>query len=154
MGRTIPPELRAEFEAVAEGAGCDLLEIEFSGNTLRVILDHPEGVQLSHCEKVSRQLSPLLDVADLSSKRYVLEVSSPGLDRKLYGPQDYARFAGNLVRVTHFAGPERRKQTIVGRLEDFDAENGGSITVHETATGTRHSIALGDVKIARLEIDL
>ena len=155
MGKTIiRAELETEFAAVAENEGCEILEIDFSGNSLRIILDHPDGVSLSHCEKISRQLSALLDVAEFGSKKYVLEVSSPGLDRKLYGPRDYQRFQGNLVRITHFVGPERQKRTIVGRLEGYDAESGGSLTVDETQTKTRHRIALDDVKVARLEIEL
>lgn len=155
MGKTvIRPELEAEFAGVAASVGCELLEVEFSGNRLRVFLDHPDGVTLKHCETVSRQLSALLDVAEFGSTKYVLEVSSPGLDRKLYTPEDYDRFTGHLVRVTYLDGPDKKKKTIVGRLEGFDAAAGGLLTVLEQGTDKPHRIALSDVTVARLEVEL
>ena len=72
---------------------------------------------LADCEHVSRQVSALLDVLDFGTGRYVLEVSSPGLDRQLYKPRDYDRFAGRLARVT-FQDPETgKKKTVVARLQ-------------------------------------
>src|SRR5689334_21983574 len=94
-------EILPQFESVASSAGCDLLHAEIKGGVMRLILDRPEGgVTLTDCEHVSKQVSHLLDVLDFGSGRYVLEVSSPGLDRQLYRPADYERFAGRLARVT------------------------------------------------------
>ncbi len=151
---TVRPDFEAEFAAVAESEGCELLEIELSGNSLKVVLDRMDGITLADCERVSRQLSALLDVADFGQRRYILEVSSPGLDRKLYGPRDYERFRGRLVRVTHLTGPERRKETVVGRLEAFNPDTGGRLTVVDEANKLHREIPLSDVKLARLEIEL
>ena len=97
----IDGELRSEFAAVAQQAGCELVHAEYRGGTLRVFLDRPEGVTLGDCATVSKELSAVLDVADFGKGHYTLEVSSPGLDRQLYTPADYERFCGRLVRVTY-----------------------------------------------------
>ena len=164
---TIEPALEAEFSAIAHDVGCELIHAEYKGGTLRVFLDRPDnegGVTIDDCQAVSRQISALLDVHDFGKKRYTLEVSSPGLDRQLYKPRDYHRFAGHLVRVTFFEEGDdgrRGKRTIVGRLEGLasadgedgtEAETSGSITVAE---GERSwSIPLSEIKVARLEIEL
>ena len=80
--------------AVAARSGCELLEIETRDRLLRLVVDRPEGVTIDDCQAVGRQISALLDVEDFGDSRYTLEVSSPGLDRKLYGPRDYERFQG------------------------------------------------------------
>lgn len=170
---SIDPELHSELAAVAESQGCELLEVSFHHGNLRLILDRGDGgVTIDDCQSVSRQISPLLDVHDFGSGKYTLEVSSPGLDRKLYGPRDYRRFSDHLVRVTFLSGPERAKRTVVGRLEDFDEEaaGGGILVVQETpiedragkkkgtkpseTPGTRIEIPLHDVQLARLEVEL
>src|SRR4051795_4542952 len=79
-------EITPEIEAVAQAAGCELVHAELKGGVLRLFVDKPEGVTLADCEHVSRQVSALLDVLDFGPGRYVLEVSSPGLDRQLFKP--------------------------------------------------------------------
>jgi len=147
-------DLEQEIAAVATSVGCELLAVEFQGGTLQVILDNPEnGVTLEHCRKVSREVSALLDMHDFGRQRYVLEVTSPGLDRKLYRPKDYQRFRGHLARVTFFSDAERSKRTIVGQLDEFNERDGGQITVVEKATGEHFQIPLTAVKVARLEVE-
>src|SRR3954468_1088259 len=102
-------EIMPELEAVAQAVGCELVHAELKGGVLRLFVDRPEGVTLAECEQVSRQVSALLDVLDFGAGRYVLEVSSPGLDRQLYRPPDYERFAGHLARVT-YEDPETGKK--------------------------------------------
>ncbi len=150
----IDAKLEAEFAAVAADSGCELVHLELKPGKLQVFLDRPQGVTLDDCQKVAKQLSALLDVAEFDPGSYVLEVSSPGLDRELYGPKDYERFRGSLVRVTFFTAGERAKKTVVGRLEAFRPGGEAEIAVVETATGVRHRIPLADVKKARLEIEL
>lgn len=153
--QALAPELEEEFRAVAAGVGCEVIQIAFSGNTLQVLLDHPNGVTIDHCTDVSRQLSALLDVDDYGRGRYILEVSSPGLDRPLLRPSDWQRFVGNLLRVTFYEPTEgeRRKKTIVGRLERFDPTGDGLATVAEETTGTTWEIFLTNVDRARLEVE-
>ncbi len=152
----IDAKLEAEFAAVAASSGCDLVHVELQSGKLRVFLDRPQGVTLEDCQTVSKQLSALLDVSDFSQKSYLLEVSSPGLDRELYEPRDYARFCGHLVRVTFFGGEPRGKMTVVGRLEEFspNGDDDGDFSVVQSETGKRYEIALGDVQKTRLEIEL
>jgi len=70
----------------------EVLLVEVSGSTLRLFIDHPDGVTLALCERVSGQLGDYRD-------RYALEVSSPGQDRPLTKPQHFARFLGRHARV-------------------------------------------------------
>lgn len=149
-------ELEQEFRAVADGVGCELVHVGYHGNVLRVTLDHPDGVTHEHCASVARQLSALLDVDDFGTGRYVLEVSSPGLDRPLYRPEDWQRFVGSLIRVTvvERRDGETSKCTLVGRLEAFDESDGGRAQVAEESTGSVRTISLIDVERARLEIEL
>lgn len=151
----LDPELARELEAVAADSGCELLEAELRGNTLRLTLDREEGgVTLADCETVSKQVSALLDVVDYGSNRYVLEVSSPGLDRKLYGPADYRRFQGQRVRVTWRAGEDDRKQTIVGELVRLDGNGDDQVVVAESEGAAPHVIPLASVELARLDPEL
>ena len=151
----IDAKLEAEFAAVAASSGCELVHVELQPGKLRVFLDRPQGVTIEDCQTVSKQLSALLDVSDFGHRSYLLEVSSPGLDRELYGPRDYARFCGHLVRVTFTGGEPPAKQTVVGRLESFEDDGaGGEISLTRSDDGQQLVIALADVRKARLEIEL
>jgi len=94
----------AEFaEPLLESMGLELLEVQFRreghGWVLRLFIDCESGVTVDHCAKVSRELSYYLDVEDLIENKYHLEVSSPGLERKLYRLDDFVRFVGFRARV-------------------------------------------------------
>lgn len=152
----VDEDLEREVEAIVQAAGCELVHMEFAGGALRIFIDRegtdPErGVDLSDCELVSKQVSALLDVLDFGGDRYVLEVSSPGLDRQLYRARDYERFVGRKVRVQFFG--EGGKQTVTGRLEAFDPEGGGRATVVDDSD-TTFDIPLADISVARLEVEL
>lgn len=154
-GQRISPELWSEFESIAEASGCELVHAELRGARLQLTLDRPEGgVTLGDCETVSKQVSALLDVRDFGRDRYVLEVSSPGLDRQLYRPRDYQRFVGSQVRVTFLEPDGGRKRTVVGRLDEMrPAGEDGEITV-TTEGGERLDLPLPTIQVARLEIEL
>ena len=152
--RAVDPELAGELSAIARSAGVELAHGELAGNVLRLILDRPEGdqgVSLGDCELVAKQASALLDVVDFGKSRYVLEVSSPGLDRELYAPRDYARFAGRLAKVT-FEDGEGRKKTVVGRLRGL-AQATGIVTLDVEGQGEL-AVALDRIRKAKLEIEL
>ena len=108
----------------ARAVGCALvgLELQRRGRAalLRLYIDKPEGVNIDDCERVSRQISGVLDVEDPITGNYTLEVSSPGLDRPLFEPGDYARFAGQRVQIQlheAFEGRRRLRGVLIG-LED------------------------------------
>ncbi|HEY0513903.1 MAG TPA: ribosome maturation factor RimP [Thermoanaerobaculia bacterium] len=161
--RTAPSriaEITPEIEQIARGAGCELVHAELKGGILRIFLDKAEGgVMLADCENVSRQVSALLDVLDFGAGRYVLEVSSPGLDRQLYRPSDYERFAGRLARVTYEDPETARKRTEVARLKGLRRAEGASaedavVLLEDDRTGESRELPLRNVKLARLEIEL
>jgi ribosome maturation factor RimP len=149
----VDERLATELAAIAESAGCELARVEFKGGVLRLFLDRdPDGVSHEDCANVSRQASALLDVVDFGPARYTLEVSSPGLDRPLWRPEDYGRFAGRLARIT-IQPPGERKKTLVARLVGYDPTGGGKVTV-TGEKGETQVIPLPQVLKAKLEIEI
>lgn len=88
---------------IVASLGCELWGLEYLTQgrytTLRIFIDAPAGVSLEDCEKVSRQVSSVMDVEDPIDGEYTLEVSSPGMDRPLYNVAHYARYVGETVNV-------------------------------------------------------
>ena len=104
----------------AESEGLEVVETEWTGGVLRIFIDRPDGVTLSDCEKVSKQVSAVLDIEDVvPGNRYQLEVSSPGLDRKLLKTEDFERFAGKKAAVRFRPELDGRKQA-TGRIAGVD----------------------------------
>jgi ribosome maturation factor RimP len=89
---------------VAASEGMELVDVELHGRgpgaVIRIFLDKPGGVTHGDCQTVSRQVGTILDIDDLMEARYTLEVSSPGLDRRLSNPSDFQRFAGNKLKLS------------------------------------------------------
>ena len=111
--------MRAMLEPGVKALGFELVDTELSGGAgqtvLRVYIDHPRGINVDDCAKVSRQLSAILDVEDPIAGHYMLEVSSPGLDRPLVGREDFERYRGETVKVkTH--EPIMGRRNFTGRL--------------------------------------
>lgn len=107
-------ELIQLLEPVIKRQGYELADLELKvgsrDGVLRIFIDKPGGVGLEDCELISRQVSALLDVEDPVPGRYSLEVSSPGLDRKLTKPLHFQRFVGEEVKVeTRFPVLGRRR---------------------------------------------
>lgn len=96
-------QLQALLAPVVEALGYECWGVEFLSqgrhSLLRVYIDHANGVLVDDCEKVSRQISGVLDVEDPISSEYTLEVSSPGMDRPLFTLEQFARYAGELVKI-------------------------------------------------------
>jgi ribosome maturation factor RimP len=123
-------KIREAAERVAHSEGLDIFDVEWKigkQRLLRVYIDRPpsptepEERAISHndCERVSQQLSAILDVEDLvPGPGYVLEVSSPGLDRKLIKPADYERFNGRLARMW-LSEPVENQKYLEGRLAGY-----------------------------------
>ncbi len=95
--------IQALIEPVVAALGYELIGVEYlpqgKHSLLRVYIDSEEGVSVDDCERVSHQVSGILDVEDPIHGRYTLEVSSPGLDRPLFTGAQYERFAGSTVRI-------------------------------------------------------
>ena len=108
---------------VGTSSGVEVVEVDMrgSGNArmLRVFIDKPGGVTHEDCANVSRELSTVLDVEDaVPGGPYVLEVSSPGLDRKLSRPADFERFTGSRIKLTTRT-PVNGNRHFEGRLQSF-----------------------------------
>lgn len=105
--------IRQAAERVARSLGLEVVDVEWKVGRqrfLRVYIDKPGGISHKDCEELSHQLSAILDVEDLvPGPRYILEVSSPGLDRKLAKPAEFERFAGRLARISTHAPVENQK---------------------------------------------
>jgi ribosome maturation factor RimP len=127
------------IERVAAREGLELVHWEAVGPrnnfVLRIFIDKPGGVNHGDCETVSNQVGTLLDVEDLIANRYTLEVSSPGIERGLYKPADYERFAGSRVKIRTFApinGQRNFRGTlmgIIGEVVSIDADGAGRIEI-------------------------
>jgi len=115
------------------GLGCELVGVETrSGGEhglVRIYIDTPAGVTVEDCERVSRQVSALLDVEDPMRGPYTLEVSSPGLDRPLFTPAHYRRFIGQRVKVSLVRLHEGRRH-VTGLLRAAD-DSGVTVTEGE-----------------------
>ena len=144
-------ELAKLLEPTIEGLGYELIDLEArlgsKGGLVRVYIDKPDGIDLEDCEQVSQAISALLDVEDPVPGNYNLEVSSPGLDRKLTKVEHFQRFAGEIVKVqTRFPIEGRRR--FRGTLVSSDEEN---IVVE--VDGESHSLPLKTIDNARLVPD-
>jgi ribosome maturation factor RimP len=123
-GSALESKLTELAAPVVAFAGLNLLELELRGDNadriLRVYVDRAEGVNLDDCERVSRQLGDMLDVEDLIPGRYRLEVSSPGLERKLKSKQEFDWFAGRRARllVAEDGANTYYRGTLLGRQGD------------------------------------
>lgn len=149
-------ELAATTAAVY---GLELFDVTYgreSGrNVLRVVLDRPgpsataeDSVSLEHCAKVSEELSAVLDVEDVVPAEYILEVSSPGLDRPLRSRGDYERFAGRFAKIVT-AEPVSKQTAFAGHLRGVDGDD----VLFEAVGGKLQRLPLRVIKRAHLEVE-
>lgn len=157
--------IRSIVDRVARGHGLEIFDLQLRresiGWVLRVVIDRParsgavagasayeESVSIEDCQRVSHDLSAVLDVEDPLEHAYTLEVSSPGLDRPLRHADDYRRFTGRLAKIV-LVEPIDGQKHLAGRL----------IGVHEDAVlleqraGKVHRIPLAGITRARLEVE-
>jgi ribosome maturation factor RimP len=155
----IVEQVRAAAARVAESHGLEIFDVQFKreagGMVLRVQIDRPgpaataeESVSVADCAHVSRDLSALLDVEDVVPVAYILEVSSPGLDRPLRGRTDFERFSGRRAKVVIREAVDG--QTFFrGRLAGVDADT----ALIDGDDGRQHRVPLGLVTRANLEVE-
>jgi ribosome maturation factor RimP len=158
--------IRELAERVAHGHGLDVFDVQLRreaiGMVLRVIIDRPdrgvpeapeEAVGIEECQRVSHDLSALLDVEEEEigdaalEKTYTLEVSSPGLDRPLRHEADYRRFAGRLAKVVT-AEPLDGQSAFAGRIRGVEA---GDVILEEGRK--THRVPLAQIKRAQLAVE-
>ncbi len=141
-------EIQKLLEPAIERLGYELTDLEVrlsgKGGLLRLTIDKPDGIDLDDCEKVSHAASALLDVEDPVAGEYNLEVSSPGLDRKLTKVEHFQRFAGETLKIT-MRFPIAGRRRFRGKLVSSNDEK---IVVE--VDGEAHSLPLTMIDTARL----
>ncbi|HWF10425.1 MAG TPA: ribosome maturation factor RimP [Bryobacteraceae bacterium] len=145
--------ISAIAEAAAAPAGIEIVEIELKGSgrshLLRIYIDRPEGVTHADCEFISREVGAALDAEDPIPGSYDLEVSSPGVERKLGKWQDWQRFSGKKVKVVlkePAGGADKHFEGVISRAEDH------MVTI-DLAAGKQVTFAVDQVDHANLKFE-
>jgi len=150
---SIAERVRSIAGKAANDVGVELVNVEIAGTkrdaVVRIYIDKPDGVTLDDCSRVSREIEDVLDIEDFIPSRYVLEVSSPGIERELYSIEDFRRFTGRLAKVKTSVDIEGQK-TFVGPITGVD---GNTISIDDRTHGPV-SLDYEQVVKANLKIDL
>ena len=153
MSRKEEYEQKAEalLSPIVESNGFELVDVEYvkeAGNWyLRGYIDKPGGITVNDCETVSRAFSDRLDEDDFIEDSYIMEISSPGLDRPLKKEKDFARSIGKLVEIRTYRPIEKQKE-FCGELTAYD---NNSVTIDEE--GTPRTFDKKDIALVRLAIE-
>ncbi len=146
-----PERVTNLLEPVVEGLGYEFVGVEYhpgrQQGVLRVFIDSPDGIDVDDCARVSHQVGGVLDVEDPIAGDYLLEVSSPGLDRPIFKTSDYERFAGEWIRIrlrTLVDGRRKFHGRLVGLTDD-------GVMVEES--GERTVVSLADIDRAHVELE-
>jgi ribosome maturation factor RimP len=135
----------AMAEPVLVGLGFRLVRVTVSGRngaTLQIMAERPDGrISIEECARISRALSPVLDANDVMPDAYNLEVSSPGIDRPLVRPSDFAAWAGHEVKIELTEPVEGRKR-FRGRLDGFESGE-VRVEVEDLVPGTAEPVIIG-----------
>jgi ribosome maturation factor RimP len=156
----MPTPLDSQIAQLAEQAlaahGLKLVQARLGGDarnlTLRILAEQPSGASpsLEQCSAASRTLSAQLDVAELIQSRYLLEVSSPGLDRPLLTADDYRRFVGRHIKVQLATRLMVRDQLLPGLAGVITGFDGKTLELAADYPRERVSLALADIRAAHL----
>lgn len=148
---SIADQVEALVTPVAEELGLYIWDVEFAkrgpDNYLTVTIDSDEGIDIEDCEKMHRAIDPLLDEADLIDKAYMLEVSSPGIERDLRREDHYEWAVGETVEIKLYA-PVNGTKTVKGELAGFD-----STTLTVSVKGNEVSLDRKNVSKAKTVFD-
>jgi ribosome maturation factor RimP len=141
-------ELEKLLEPTIDRLGYELSDLEVKlggkGGVIRIFIDHPEGIGIDDCEKVSQAISALLDVEDPVPGHFDLEVSSPGWNRKLTKVKHFQRFTGETVKV-EMRFPIAGRKRFRGTLLSSDDEN-----IVVDVDGVSHTLPMATIDTARL----
>lgn len=151
--------LEQELEARVEGLGYEFVELERTGTRtrpiMRIRIDRPDsepgrGVTLEDCARVTRHLEAYLDQREDIGERYVLEVSSPGIERPLVRPRDFERFAGREVAVRGYGPLVGRGRRLEGELLGLVRVEGEELVRLRLTDGEIVEIPRGEIARAHL----
>ena len=136
---------------IVESRGFELVDVEDVKEAgawyLRGYIDKPGGITVNDCEDVSRAFSDILDEQDFIEDSYIMEISSPGLDRPLKKEKDFKRSLGKLVEIRTYRPIEKQKE-FCGILNAYDSN---SVTIDED--GTERTFDKKDIALIRLAIE-
>ena len=150
FNRSLQDQVQAIAQRVVAEEGLLLDYLEFPSNTIRCFITKDGGVTLDDCQTVSGRLGMALDLEDCIPFSYVLEVSSPGLDRPLRSREDYRRFVGQTIQVTlrhHLDGRQKYHGVLAGLEEE-------RIHLHLPSDQREVAIPFEEIAAGRLAIDL
>jgi ribosome maturation factor RimP len=151
MRQAVVSKIEEIAERVARSEGIEVVEVELKGGgrnqLLRISIDKPEGITHADCELISQQVGTILDVEDVVPGHYTLEVSSPGVERKLLKPGDFERFQGKKARIT-LHEPVDNQRNFEGTLAGYQ----DGLVMLETA-GKTVSFRLDQVAKANLKFE-
>ena len=123
MRQEVVSKIEQIVQRVAASDGIEVVEVEFKGSggnqLLRISIDKPQGVSHADCEMISHDVGTILDVEDIVPGHYTLEVSSPGVERKLLKPNDYIRFQGKKAKIV-LRQPVENQRHWEGRLAGLE----------------------------------
>ena len=146
-------EIEDLLSSVAQGEGMEIVDVQYvkeNGNRiLRVFIDKEMGISMDDCEHMSHIISAFLDDKDILKDSYVLEISSPGLNRALKKEESFNRFTGEKVRIQTF-NPVNNQKNFLGELLGF---NDGKVKINDVTKGIVE-IEFSDIKKANLEADI
>ena len=145
MVSQVPPEVLEPIAAAARDTGVEVYHAEISGRELRVQVESQSGVSVRACTEFSHALTTRLDAADFRHRQYTLEVSTPGIERRLYQPQDFVKAVNQHVRV------HARDGVVEGLLE---AAGPTSVTIR-TESGpvpVTREYPFADIREARIRV--
>lgn len=147
MANRIETAVEKIAEEILANTGYELVDVEYVKERdwfLRVYIDKEGGIGLDDCQEVSGLLDDKIEEQNIINDRYILEVSSPGLDRALKKEKDFKREMGKMIDITLYKAINGEKM-ITGKLTGYTKDN---ITIDEAK-----DIALKDIALVRLHID-
>jgi ribosome maturation factor RimP len=150
---SIAEQVRVVAEQVAVDTATELVHVEVAGTNrdlvVRIFIDKEGGVTLDDCSSFSQKVEAVLDIEDLIPVRYVLEVSSPGIERQLYSLADFEKFTGRFAKIRTREAVDGQR-TFVGTITGVDS---GSIAFEDRTKGAI-TFDYDDIEKANLKIDL
>jgi len=142
-------DLTELFEPVIQSMGYELVGIEFQGSTqhgtLRVYIDHENGIGVDDCVAISHQISAILDVEEPIQQAYDLEVSSPGINRPLFNARDYELYSGHSAKIK-MAVPLNGRRNFKGVLQGVKDSRSVQIMVDDEG----YDLPISDIEKANL----
>jgi len=148
---SIPQVIEELAEPIIRSQGLELVDVEYKKEGknwfLRLFIDKEGGVNVEDCKTVSRLMEDMIEVEDLIQAHYILEVSSPGLDRPIKKEKDFLRYQGKTIQVSTYSPIDSRKK-FKGIIEKYENE-----TLFLKMDDRTVEIPIGNLASARLEIE-